>query len=142
MPSFRTYPDRIGRFLLIFGISTILCGSAFAQTNTLSPYSRFGPGQLLFSGFAWQRAMGGTAVATKQPGAFNLINPATYDGDSLKVFELGLSAERIVQQQGDIEAISTNANLEYFAIGLPFKRNRWGLAFGFVPYSGTGYSVT
>ncbi|MCE2846071.1 MAG: hypothetical protein LW707_03440 [Sphingobacteriales bacterium] len=142
MPSFRICPNRIGRLLLVCGISAILSGIACAQTTTISPYSRFGPGELLFNGFAWQRAMGGTAVATEMPGAFNLVNPATYDGDSLKVFEFGLSAERIVQQQSEVEAISTNARLEYFAIGLPFKRNRWGLAFGFVPYSGTGYSVT
>ncbi|MBK7964807.1 MAG: hypothetical protein IPK10_05660 [Bacteroidetes bacterium] len=50
---------------------------AIAQTSSVSPYSRFGPGDLLFKGFAHQRAMGGTSIAEANVARLNFSNPAS-----------------------------------------------------------------
>ena len=112
-----------------------------AQTSSVSPYSRFGPGDLLFKGFAHQRGMGGTSIAEMNVARLNFSNPASYSYDTLMVFEIGLSGERIWLDQGDLSSKKWNAKLEYLVIGLPLVRNKMGLAFGFIPYSGTGYEI-
>lgn len=112
-----------------------------AQTSSVSPYSRFGPGDLLFKGFAHQRAMGGTSIAEANVSRLNFSNPASYAYDSLMVFEIGLSGERVWLNQGDLSSKKWNAKLEYLVIGLPLVRNKMGLAFGFIPYSGIGYEI-
>lgn len=112
-----------------------------AQTGSVSPYSRFGPGDLLFNGFAHQRAMGGSSIAEANVARLNFSNPASYAYDSLMVFEIGLSGERYWLEQGDLSSKKWNAKLEYLVIGLPLVRNKMGLAFGFIPYSGIGYEI-
>lgn len=112
-----------------------------AQTSSISPYSRFGPGDLLFKGFSHQRAMGGTSIAEANVARLNFSNPASYAYDSLMVFEIGLSGERVWLDQGDLSSKKWNAKLEYLVIGLPLVRNKMGLAFGFIPYSGIGYEI-
>ncbi|MBK7964808.1 MAG: hypothetical protein IPK10_05665 [Bacteroidetes bacterium] len=57
------------------------------------------------------------------------------------VFEIGLSGERYWLEQGDLSSKKWNAKLEYLVIGLPLVRNKMGLAFGFIPYSGIGYEI-
>lgn len=125
-------------FFLILNLFTLV---AFAQTSTISPYSRFGPGDILFSGFAQQRAMGGTGLAEAQTARLNVLNPATYGYDSLLVFEFGLSGERNFLTQGELTSKKWNAKIEYLAIGLPLKKNVWGLSFGMIPFNGLGYSI-
>ena len=114
---------------------------ASAQTSTVSPYSRFGPGEMLFNGYSHQRGMAGTSIADFSVSRLNYANPATYSFDTLMVFEFGLSGEVVQQEQGSLSSTKWNARLEYLAIGFPLIRNRMGLSFGFIPYSGTGYSV-
>ena len=65
---------RIALFLLL-NLSAIL---SFSQTSSVSPYSRFGPGDMLFTGFSQQRAMGGTGIAEAQTARLNVFDPASY----------------------------------------------------------------
>ncbi|HQO87226.1 MAG TPA: hypothetical protein PKX84_06200, partial [Bacteroidia bacterium] len=46
-----------------------------AQTGTETPYSRYGIGELLNSGFARQSAMGGLGAAFQSSSAVNFSNP-------------------------------------------------------------------
>lgn len=121
---------------LLFAFSAVL-----SQNSTVSPYSRFGPGDLLFSGFSWQRAMGSTGIAASPYGKFNYLNPAAYAGDTLMDFEFGLFGERLTKSQAEIQSTGLNARLDYFSLAFPIVRNRMGIAIGFLPYSGTGYDV-
>ncbi len=128
---------RTSLFLVLNFITTI----GFSQTSSVSPYSRFGPGDLLFTGFAQQRAMGGSGIAEAQTSRLNVFNPASYGYDSLLVFEFGLSGERIFLDQGDLSSKKWNAKIEYLSLGLPLKKNVWGLSFGMLPFNGLGYSI-
>lgn len=131
---------RKGFLFFCFCVCTAL-SSALAQSSSVSPYSRFGPGELLFNGFAHQRAMGGTAVAQANAARLNLANPATLRYDSLMVFEFGLLNESLDLQQNDLASRKVNSRLDYLVVGLPVLRNRIGMAFGFIPQTGSGYSI-
>lgn len=113
-----------------------------AQTSTLSPYSRFGPGELLFKGLAHQRAMGGTGMAEAGVARFNCLNPASYAADTLMVFDFGISGEVLRLEQNDLQSSKRNAKIEYLVLGFPIVRNKASLAFGFLPFSGIGYDIT
>lgn len=131
----RQYPSLLFIFLSFFSVAS------FAQTSSVSPYSRFGPGDLLFSGTAHQRGLGGTGIADAHSSRINSLNPASYGYDSLMIFEFGLTGERIWLQQGDLETKKWNAKIEYLMLQLPLKKNRWGLTFGMMPFNGIGYSI-
>jgi hypothetical protein len=84
----------IRNILLAAGLlSLVFAGKVNAQTATLSPYSRFGPGDMIFTGYAHQQAMGGTSIADYGVGKLNYSNPATYAYDTLTVFEFAFQGE-------------------------------------------------
>lgn len=130
------------KILLAAGSLMVLtAGSLSAQTATLSPYSRFGPGDMIFTGYAHQQAMGGTSIADIGVGRLNFANPSSYAYDTLMVFEFGMQAEGGSFKQGDVKTKKNNANLSYISFGLPLKKDKWGLSFGMIPYSATGYLI-
>jgi hypothetical protein len=69
---------RKSNFIAIIGSICLVLQftSLHSQTSTLSPYSRFGVGDLLFSGFANQRSMGGTGIGSVSANRINFLNPA------------------------------------------------------------------
>lgn len=115
--------------------------SVYSQTSTLSPYSRFGIGDLLFTGFANQRAMGGTGIGSVSATRVNFMNPASYAYDTLSTLEIGVQGEYIKQQQNSISATQSNAGLNTLTLAFPILRNKIGMSFGLNPYSGTGYNI-
>jgi hypothetical protein len=114
---------------------------SFGQTSTVSPYSRFGPGDLLFNGYAHQQGMGGVSYAATSTGRLNFSNPASYAFDTLMVLEFGLNSLAMNQKQGGAHHNQMNTNIDYLAIGFPLMKNKWGLSFGIIPFSGAGYKV-
>jgi len=56
----------------------IVAGNLIAQNNTNSPYTRFGYGEVIDTYTAEQRAMGGIAIAGRNPLAINTVNPASF----------------------------------------------------------------
>ena len=127
----------IGIFYLII-ISTF---SAKAQTNTISPYSRFGPGDLIYNGYANQIGLAGVSIAGNSATKLNFNNPASYAYDTLMVLDFALNSEVVIQKQTGISTRQLNTTINNFSIGFPLKRGIWGMAFGFLPYSGTGYKI-
>ena len=72
---------------LLFAVVLVMSGSMMlAQNNTNSPYTRFGYGEIVDSYTAEQRAMGGVAIAGRNPLSINTVNPASYTSvDSMKI---------------------------------------------------------
>lgn len=134
---------RKSNFIAIIGsIGLVLqFTSLYSQTSTLSPYSRFGVGELLFTGFANQRAMGGTGIGSVSATRINFLNPASYAYDTLSTLEIGVQGEYIKQQQNEISATQSNAGLNTLTLAFPILRNKIGMSFGLNPYSGTGYNI-
>ena len=126
-------------FLLLCGV--IFSQEAFSQNSSSSPYSRYGIGDMLFSGFAKNLGMGGIGQGLNQGLYLNPINPASYSSLWLTTYDAGI---HLSTSELSTKTMSQNVNtaaLGYFAFGFPVKTQKWGMGFGLLPYSNVGYSV-
>ncbi len=127
---------------LLFAIVLLLTsGMMIAQNNTNSPYTRFGYGELIDTYSAEQRAMGGIAIANRNPLSINTVNPASYTSiDSLTfMFDIGFTG--LNSRFSDASGVNRKfaSNLEYISLQFPLKR--WmAVSAGVLPYSFSGYS--
>lgn len=118
----------------------VLCG--FAQVQIISPYSRFGLGDLSDNNNAWNMSMGQLGIGIQSPIHINYTNPASYAAfDSLSfVFEGGFNGE-FINLTSNVQSVSrSNASLGYLLFGMPVTR-WWKTSLGLVPYSEVGYNV-
>jgi hypothetical protein len=117
--------------------------SLFSQIQIVSPYSRFGIGDLSSdNNNAWNMSMGQLGIGMRSPTHVNIANPASYTAfDSLSfIFEGGFSGE-FVNLKSDIQNVNRNyASLGYLLFGMPVNR-WWKTSLGLVPFSDVGYSV-
>jgi hypothetical protein len=82
-----------------------------AQTSTSSPYSRYGLGDLQYSGFANLSAMGGVSYALSNdslaPYYINICNPASHANYRLTAFDVGVM-DQFTQLQTADQKFNTN----------------------------------
>lgn len=124
----------------------VLCLPAvptYAQTGSLSPYSRYGIGDVFPAGFSRQSGMGGIGSALIQPAHLNPANPASYIADSTVVFDFGgrLEVRSLKNRNGDSKTF-TGASFANLALAFPLIRGKASAAFGLVPYSSVGYDIS
>ena len=130
---------------LIFFLLFLLRTSTNAQTNTSSPYSRYGLGELQERSFVNQAAMGGIGYAlvndTLSPFYINITNPASYSGIRLTTFDAAVKSTTYNLSSNTTSKILNNTSLAYLSLGFPLGK-RGGGAFGLLPYSSVGYNIT
>ncbi len=130
------------KYISILIVLVFTCGQiSLAQITISSPYSRFGIGDLSSGKFARNLAMGGTEIGMNQPGFINLGNPAAYSTLWYTTYEAGLDF-----RQYELETIAKKhrthtSSFSYFDFAFPVKPQKWGVGFGLLPYSKTGYSI-
>lgn len=134
------------KFVLLFFIVYATAIHSFAQSsNTSSPYSRYGVGDLVGKGFAQGFALGGSHVAlqndTTELFFINSGNPASYANLRLTAAELGLNYSAVQLNSSSTKQLVHNASLAYVALSFPIKR-WWGSSIGLLPYSSVGYSIS
>ena len=139
-----TFSSRIKFLVFLYLLSIVSCLTSYSQTSSSSPYSRYGLGDLQYSGFANQVAMGGSSAAFQNdslaPYYINLTNPASHANYRLTAFDIGVM-DQYTQLLTSSQKFNTNrAALSYIAFGFPVKK-WWGASFGIVPYSNVGYKV-
>jgi hypothetical protein len=151
--AFHPYPALI----LIFSLFS--ASIAYAQTSDISPYSRYGIGDLQNQNSVLNFSMGGTGIAyhndASTPFFINLKNPASYaygfipiedsagtGGRKMAAFEAGLQDNILnLSSTNGQSANSNNAYLAYIAMDIPVSRH-FGLAMGLTPVSTEGYNIT
>lgn len=129
------------KFLLLFILLSLFSGLSYSQNSTISPYSRFGIGDLTFKGFAYQRGMAGMSLGYTNPSTINVNNPASYAYDSIMIMEIGVNGEGLFSRQNDISTSGFNADLNSLAMAFPIVKNKLGFSFGIIPFSSTGYNI-
>jgi hypothetical protein len=134
----RKHQFRVLRLIILFAT---LGFNSFAQNSTLSPYSKFGIGDLTFKGFTNQRGMAGLSFGFTNPNAINFNNPASYSYDSITVMEIGVNSEAVFSKQNQATASGYNADLNSLALAFPVVKNKVGFSFGIIPFSSTGYNI-
>jgi len=142
----------------IFILSLFSAGVASAQTSDISPYSRYGIGDLQAQNSVLNFSMGGTGIAyhndASTPFFVNLKNPASYaygfvpiedsagtGGLKMAAFEAGLQDNILNLSSQGQSASSNNAYLAYVALNIPISRH-FGIAMGLTPVSTEGYNIT
>lgn len=128
------------QMLWLLLLSLLMCGGAWAQNNTNSPYTRYGLGQLADYGSANSRAMGGVAFALRDRFHINSANPASYTAvDSLTfIFDGGVTLQKDNLSNGTIKMNANNSSFDY--ISMQFRAVPWaGISLGLLPFSNVGY---
>ncbi|MFI5219748.1 MAG: hypothetical protein ACHQNT_09690 [Bacteroidia bacterium] len=124
------------QLLLLFSIAVN------AQTNSVSPYSRYALGELRHSGFSHQAGMGRAGTAVYSNEKLNFINPASLSFDTIATIEAGLRGEVTKLQTEALSQTANDLSISYLAVGFPVIKNCWGAAFGLIPYSDVGYNIS
>lgn len=113
--------------------------SAFSQATTNSPYSKYGIGIIRPQTFPQNFAMGGTAIGIRSPRNIGFLNPASYSSLSVTTFDVGFTSNNLWLKDGVQSEYKNNPYITHIAFGVPVIRDYWGMSFGMLPYSNTGY---
>jgi hypothetical protein len=125
--------------LLIAGF-LVIGNFSFAQSTNLSPYSRYGLGEINSGGFAFNESMGGLGQALRDRVRVNPLNPASYTSFGNTALEVGLKTQFLNIRTQDESQLLSSTNFNYLAIGLPFTK-KWGVVAGLIPFSSIGYNI-
>ncbi len=126
------------RAILLFASINI----GFAQNFTQSPYSKLGIGEPFFQGFAQQMGLGYQSQAYRDQLSFAISNPASYSALQKTSYQFGAFANTGKIADNTISQNVYNASLAYLSMAFQInKKKDWGVAFGILPYSSTGYTI-
>ena len=133
----------------IIGLSTILILFTFvvnAQSYVLSPYSRYGLGELQTNTEPISFSMGGLTSAFRNTYSVNSYNPASFtsflhDKDSIPmVFNGGFKGNYSMQKNTNQSTKQFSGALNSMSFGFKAAKN-WAMAFGLQPFSSVGYNI-
>lgn len=127
--------------LLIGGAVGSFSEELLAQNNsTISPYSRYGIGDLSSGTTGVARSMGGIGIGLQSPDMINPLNPASYASvDSLTfIFDFGISAQTTILSEGSRRAHRWLGNFDYLAVLFPVGKYM-AISGGVLPLSSVGY---
>src|SRR6185436_751413 len=129
---FKQFPEKTFSFLFLFLFSSALIN---AQRATVSPYSRYGIGELPPLQTVQQAGLGGIGNAIYAGDRVNFINPASYAFDTITTFEAGIKGEISNLETSSNSQTANGVNLSYLAFAFPVIKNKWGASIGLMPYS-------
>ena len=127
-----------------FGVAFVLLFAAiqgFAQNTNLSPYSRFGIGELNSSGLTHHSGLGGITLPFGSTRLLNPDNPATYALIAKPTFDLGIQNRSVIISNSTASRNDNTTLLRNIAFGTQVAK-RWGIGFGLLPVSSVGYEVS
>lgn len=132
----------MNKILASFVLAT-LTTSAFAQSNTNSPYSQFGLGDITDQSVSFNKGMNGVGIAMRRGNEVNPMNPASYSAiDSLTMlFDAGLSGQITNYKENGKKLNGKSGGFDY-AVGQFRAFKNVGIAFGVLPYSNIGYKYS
>ncbi len=135
----------------ILSVLFVACGLQFsADAQEISPYSRYGLGDMTPNRNVLSRGMGGIAAGVFDYQSINFTNPAAISGISNTIFDVAAEADvRNLKSSAPAKKFSsTNALFSYMQLGMPIgsrkmaKKNiNWGLSFGLRPVSRIDYRI-
>lgn len=129
---------------------------AEAQTssvNAYSPYSMYGPGELLTPGSVQMRSMGGVGIALRNSNQVNTLNPAAASMASRKSFLFDLSLDGTHYRNNQMKYTSdgvashkaktayNTGNIHNISMLFPLAKGL-GMTVSVSPYSSVGYKMS
>ncbi len=137
-------------------LAVLLPCVAEAQTssvNAYSPYSMYGPGELLTPGSVQMRSMGGVGIGVRSSGQVNTLNPAAASAAPRKSFLFDLSLDgthyRNNQMKYNGEGAASHkaktayntGNIHNISMMFPLAKSL-GMMVSVSPYSSVGYKMS
>lgn len=120
-------------------LMVMISATAFSQATTNSPYSKYGIGVIRPQTFAQNFAMGGTAIGIRSDRNIGFLNPASYSAIGVTTFDVGFTNNALWLDDGTQTQYQNNPHITHLAFGIPVIKNTWGMSFGIMPFSNTGY---
>lgn len=136
-------------------------GSVSAQNNAISPYSRFGIGEIEYQNNGRSKGMGGVQTALNSPFNINSANPASYavfifpensiygmiqkkgNKPNGRPFLFQVSGRAARSDMSNAEEQNTRYQASFVSLSARFQlQNFWSASFGIKPYSSIGYNIT
>lgn len=139
--------NSILRLLIVTVISVLAQGvtqKLIAQnTNTSSPYSRFGIGEIQYNSAPRYMGMGGVTTAVNDSTYINFENPASYTSvGKYTLFDVGARAAFSKLSTTDKSANANSINFSHIFISFPVIYRKWAMNLGVMPYSNEGYNFS
>ncbi|MES2629723.1 MAG: hypothetical protein V4616_12210 [Bacteroidota bacterium] len=125
---------------LLAAAAVIYTGTAVAQTTSISPYSRFGLGDINPSVGAAQFGLGGLGTGYADNTFINLSNPATPAFLSKMTFDAGIRHNNLYLSGNAGSEHVTTTYINHFAYAFKVK-DKYCLTAGLLPYSRFGYTI-
>ncbi len=129
------------RFVLLVTLLAGSTASLFAQDLTISPYSRYGIGDIVSSTTTRNAAMGGLSVATDNYYSINRVNPASYGDLYFTTMDISAFWQASQLRTTAGEGTRYTAGIQNAAFAFPSNKNLI-LTMGFGPYSSVGYDIS
>ena len=109
---------KVNKYLLAAVMAIAGIFGATAETNTMSPYSRYGYGLLRDNASAAQRSMGGVGYAMNSGRQINVMNPASYASiDTLTfIFDMGIDFTTLWAHEGGESEKDFGGGLDYITM--------------------------
>lgn len=111
------------------------------QTNTASPYSAFGIGEIHPLSTSRYYGMGHTGIGISNPFRINRVNPASYSDLLFTTVDISATFQYLQLKEKDITVQYPTGGIHQIAMAFPSHK---GITFGFgmSPYSVVGYQVS
>ena len=124
-------------------VMAAMATTAFAQSNTDSPYSQYGLGDLTDQSVGFNKVMNGVGIAMHKGNEVNPMNPASYSSvDSLSmIFDAGLSGQITNYKENGKHLNGKSGGFDYVAALFRVVKHV-GVSFGVLPYSNIGYKYS
>ncbi len=115
---------------------------SIGQTNTNTPFSSRGIGEMNPLTHPIFGALGNVSTALIDSAQLNSENPSSYSflGKGQPIFSVGIASNFSTFKQQTTTSASHFISLNYFTLGMALS-NRVGICFGLKPYSSTGYHL-
>lgn len=130
---------------ILIGIGFLNSEAVFAQSsNTSSPYSQFGIGEIKREVMPQFIGIGGLSTGIRYLGTYDNINssnPASYSAISLTAMDAGLYSNIAQLGNSNLTENSYNFGLSHIKFAFPLGA-AGGLSFGLQPYSNLGYNYS
>ncbi|MGI8893669.1 MAG: hypothetical protein ACR2GN_09450, partial [Bacteroidia bacterium] len=118
-------------------------GLAAQTAENISPYSRYGIGEIRYTGLTPTLSMGGTGIGSIAHNMVNILNPASYSELNLVTFAAGLHTDFYKFSTENLSSTNNYTNLSYLNLAFPLRKDTtWGLSFGLLPFSTVGYNIS
>lgn len=127
---------------IVFALALVLSTTASAQLMNLSPYSRFGLGDIYNSGNVGSLALGGVKTTFNDAAMINAENPATLGYVFNTTLQTSLRFNTLRLRQNGSEATLNNGFLEQFQMLFKRPGAKTGVLLGISPFTTTGYAIT